>query len=44
VLRAFYLIVIANGAITFARWPMSLVGVALVAALLWSWRPSPPSL
>jgi hypothetical protein len=41
-LRAFYLIVIANGAITFARWPMNLVGVALVAALIWSWRPPSP--
>ena len=42
VLRGFYLIVIANGAITFAEWPMQLAGSAVVAGLVWSWRPQAP--
>ncbi len=38
-LRIFYLIIIANGAVTFVAWPMNLAGVTLVSALIWSWRP-----
>ena len=38
-LRVFYGIVIVNGAVTFAAWPMTLVGGVLVAGLVWSWRP-----
>ena len=38
-LRLFYLIIIANGAVTFVAWPMNLAGGVLVAALLWSWWP-----
>lgn len=38
-IRGFYLIVIASGAVVFVAWPMTLLGVALVAVLLWSWRP-----
>ncbi len=38
-LRAFYLIVIANGAVVFVAWPLQLVGGMLVAGLLWSWCP-----
>jgi hypothetical protein len=40
-LRGFYLVIIANAAVVFAspigRWP----GAALVAALIWIWRPRP---
>jgi len=40
-LRGFYLIIIVNAAVVFAspigRWP----GAALVAALVWIWRPRP---
>lgn len=39
VLRGFYVIVIANGAITFVAWPMNLVGAVMVAVLAWCWRP-----
>jgi hypothetical protein len=40
VLRAFFLIVIANGAIVFVAWPMNVVGTVMVAALIWAWRPA----
>ena len=40
VLRGFYFIIIANGAITFVAWPMNLVGAGLVAVLAWCWRPT----
>ena len=39
VLRCFYLIIIANGAITFVEWPMNLVGAGMVAVLVWCWWP-----
>ena len=42
VLRTFYLLIIANGAVTFVAWPMNLAGGVLVAALVWSWRPRTP--
>jgi hypothetical protein len=37
-LRIFYAIVILNASVVFARWPMRLVGVCLVVALLVAWR------
>jgi hypothetical protein len=42
-LRAFYGIIIANGAIVFAPGPRRLLGVAIVLALIWTWRPPRPS-
>ena len=39
-LRVFYFVVIANAAVVFASFPAQLLGVVLVAALLWAWRPS----
>ncbi len=41
-LRAFYAIVIVNAAVVFARGPMRIVGLLLVAALLYAWRPRRP--
>lgn len=38
--RIFSFIVIANGAIVFARPPWRALGVAIVGVLLWSWLPS----
>jgi len=43
-LRGFYLIIIANGAITFVAWPMNLVGAGMVSVLVWCWRPRRPRL
>lgn len=37
-LRIFYAVVIFNATVVFARWPMRLVGVCLVIALLVAWR------
>ena len=37
-LRIFYAIVIVNASVVFARWPMRIVGVCLVIALLVAWR------
>jgi len=49
-LRIFYAIVIFNATVIFARWPMRIVGVCLVIALLVAWgknrrveRPGVPS-
>jgi hypothetical protein len=42
VLRVFYLIVIANAAVVFARPHVRLLGVGLVATLLFAWRPTGP--
>jgi hypothetical protein len=39
VLRVFYLLVIVNAAIVFARPQTRLLGVGLVTALLYAWRP-----
>ena len=36
--RLFYVIVIVNAAVIFARWPMRLVGVCLVIALATAWN------
>ena len=37
-LRLFYAIVIVNAAVVFARWPMRIVGVCLVIALVTAWN------
>jgi hypothetical protein len=41
-LRVFYLMVIANAAVVFARPHMRVLGVGLVVALLYAWRPTRP--
>lgn len=41
-LRAFYVLIIANAAIGFARGAARPFGLALLAALLWVWRPGAP--
>jgi hypothetical protein len=38
-LRAFYLLIISNAAIIFARPPIRPLGVALVLLLVWAWWP-----
>lgn len=40
VLRAFYFVIIVNAAIVFAGVPGRVIGVVLVGALMWMWRPS----
>jgi hypothetical protein len=37
--RVFFLIMILNGAVIFVAGPRRMLGAALVAALLWIWRP-----
>jgi hypothetical protein len=37
-LRIFYAIVIFNATVVFARWPMRIVGVCLMIALVLAWR------
>jgi hypothetical protein len=39
-IRIFYLIMILNAAVIFAAGPRRLAGVAIVAGLLWLWRPA----
>ena len=39
IVRAFFLVMILNGAIVFASPLGRVLGIALVAALLWAWRP-----
>jgi hypothetical protein len=41
-LRLFYFIVIVNAAVVFARPHLRVLGVGLVAALLYAWRPTGP--
>jgi hypothetical protein len=38
IVRIFYAVVIFNATVVFARWPMRIVGVCLVIALLVAWR------
>lgn len=40
--RSFYILIIANAAVVFARPLMRPLGVAVTAALLWAWRPRSP--
>jgi hypothetical protein len=45
-LRGFFLVIIANGAVVFASGPGRVAGSVLVAALVWAWWPrrsNPPS-
>ena len=37
--RVFFLVMILNGAVIFAAGPRRILGAALVAALIWIWRP-----
>jgi hypothetical protein len=39
-LRALYLLIIVNAAVVFARPSARMLGIALVAMLIWTWRPS----
>lgn len=41
VLRSFYFVVLVNAAVVFASPPRRAAGLALMAALLWAWRPPP---
>jgi hypothetical protein len=38
-LRFFFLLIIVNGAVIFASYPMRLLGAVIVAALVWAWLP-----
>jgi hypothetical protein len=38
-LRLFFLLIIVNGAVIFASYPMRLIGAVIVAALVWAWLP-----
>ena len=38
-IRVFFLVMIVNGAVIFVAGPRRILGAALVAALLWIWRP-----
>ena len=40
-LRAFYFVIIVNAAVVFASVPRRALGVVLVGALVWIWRPGP---
>jgi hypothetical protein len=40
-LRAFYFLIIVNAVIVFASVPRRALGVVLVGALVWIWRPGP---
>lgn len=39
VIRFFFFVMILNGAVIFVAGPRSILGAALVAALVWIWRP-----
>ena len=36
-----FLLIIVNGAVVFASYPMRVIGAIIVAALIWAWIPSP---
>ena len=38
-MRLFFLLIVVNGAVIFATYPMRLLGVLIVAALIWAWTP-----
>lgn len=38
-IRAFFIVIIANAGIVFAHTPGRAIGIAVVAVLLWAWRP-----
>jgi hypothetical protein len=40
-LRFFFLLIIVNGAVVFASYPMRVIGGIIVAGLIWAWLPGP---